>query len=404
VLIQKPRASPDEFEFPGVELLDAVIGEIPDERIFSRHDFFEIEANFPGADAPYPRMADEVHHFGGIKQRLCRHATTQDAQPADFFATFDDGSIQSGARGRPRRCVTAAATANHRHVKIKSAPLLHLASMSQKLDADKRAAETCRLCRAGFSRAKFICAPRDCLDNYFMRLNRAGLFLLIVLLVVVPLFEGFGGTAGHDFAQWEKEIAAFEALDRTHPPPRRGLLFVGSSTIRKWTTLAADFPNQPVLNRGFGGSEIVDSTHFADRIVFPYAPRMIFFRAGGNDLWAGKTPEAVFADFKEFVAKVQTRLPKTEIIFISWCPTPSRWKQHDKEKALNAMVADYAHRTPHLQYIETYDMVLGADGQPRPELFLPDQLHFNAAGYRLLTERVRPFLPRSPGNLRKDRQ
>jgi lysophospholipase L1-like esterase len=57
-------------------------------------------------------------------------------------------------------------------------------------------------------------------------------------------------------------------------------------------------------------------------------------------------------------------------------------------------VKEYARHTPHLKYIETSDMVLGADGKPRPELFRADKLHFRAAGYRLLAERVRPFLPK----------
>ncbi len=227
-----------------------------------------------------------------------------------------------------------------------------------------------------------------------MNLNRAALFSLICFFVIAPPRVAPGAETGHDFGKWESEIAAFEAMDRTNPPPKHALLFIGSSTIRKWTTLAGDFPDQRVINRGFGGSEIVDSTHFADRIVFPYAPRMIFFRAGGNDLWAGKSPEEVFADFKAFVARVRTKLPETEIVFISWSPTPARWTQRDEEKALNAMVEEYARRTPHLQYLETYAMVLGADGKPRPELFLADQLHYNVAGYQLLAERVRPFLPK----------
>jgi len=200
-----------------------------------------------------------------------------------------------------------------------------------------------------------------------------------------------GAETNHNFAQWEKEIAAFEQSDLTNPPPRGAVEFLGSSTIRRWTTLAQDFPGQPVYNRGFGGSEIADSTHFAPRIVFPYAPRMIVFRAGGNDLWAGKSPEQVFADFKKFVAVIHAQLPDTEIIFISWNPTPSRWKQHEQEKELNRLVENFVRQTPHLKYIETYDLPLGADGQPRPELFVADQLHFNAAGYKLLTERVRPL-------------
>ena len=125
----------------------------------------------------------------------------------------------------------------------------------------------------------------------------------------------------------------------------------------------------------------------------PYEPRAIFLRAGGNDLWAGKSSEEVFADFKEFVAKVHSKLPSTEIIFISLSPSIQRWKQADKEKALNSMVEQYCKQTPRLKYIDTYSLPLGPDGKPRPELFVEDKLHFNAEGYKLLVERVRPYLP-----------
>ncbi len=135
--------------------------------------------------------------------------------------------------------------------------------------------------------------------------------------------------AAHDFAQWEDEIAAFERADRAKAPPQGAVLFIGSSTIRMWTSLAQDFPQVPVINRGFGGSEIVDATHFAPRIIFPYAPRAIYLRSGGNDLWNGKSVEQVFGDFKDFVATVQAKLPATDIIFISLCPSIARWKQAD---------------------------------------------------------------------------
>lgn len=181
-------------------------------------------------------------------------------------------------------------------------------------------------------------------------------------------------------------------MDATNPPPKDGIEFIGSSTIGRWKTLARDFPAQPVFDRGFGGSEIVDATHFADRIIFPYAPRQIFFRAGGNDLWAGKSPEQVFADYQEFVTLVHKKLPATEIFFISLSPSPARWKQHEEEKTLNVMVAGFIRDKPWLKYIETYDIPLDAQGRPRPDLFVADKLHFNAAGYQLLAARVRPFV------------
>ena len=199
--------------------------------------------------------------------------------------------------------------------------------------------------------------------------------------------------ARHDFARWEPAIAAFEAADRANPPPKGGILFIGSSTIRLWKTLAKDFPDHTVINRGFGGSEIADSTHFADRIIFPYAPKQIFLRAGGNDIHAGRLPEEVAADFADFVRVVHGRLPDAKIVYIAVNPAPSRWDENDKYRNLNKRIRELAMRVPRVSYVDAYDISLTADGRARPELFVTDMLHFNADGYKLLAERVRPYLP-----------
>lgn len=189
--------------------------------------------------------------------------------------------------------------------------------------------------------------------------------------------------------KWEKEIAAFERADAANPPPKGALLFIGPSTIRMWKTLKEDFPRHTVINRGFGGSQIADATRFAQRIVFPYTPKAVYLRSGGNDLWAGKSVDQVFADFQTFVETVHAKLPETDIVYISTSPSPSRWKQAEMTKELNAKIAAFIQGKPRLRYLETYDLVLGADGKPRPELFIKDMLHFNAEGYKLLAGRVR---------------
>ncbi len=224
-------------------------------------------------------------------------------------------------------------------------------------------------------------------------LKRVACGLLVVFLLVDGARTVWGAETNHNFARWEKEIAAFEQMDRTNPPPKGAVFFIGSSTIRRWQTLARDFPRHRVLNRGFGGSEIPDATHFADRIIFPYAPRMIVLRSGGNDLVRGKSPAQVFADFRAFVATIHAKLPETEIVFISVNPSPKYWERRQTFQALNALIAAFVRGQPRLKYIETYPMVLGDDGQPRAELFVADQLHFSAAGYVLLADKVRPFLP-----------
>lgn len=192
--------------------------------------------------------------------------------------------------------------------------------------------------------------------------------------------------------RWEPEIRAFEAADRTNPPPQGGILFIGSSSIRLWKTLAQDFPEYPVINRGFGGSQIADSVHYAHRIVVPYAPRLIVMYAGGNDINAGKSPEQVCADFWTFVQTVRRHLPETRIAYISIAPNPARWAQVDQVRAANACIQALCRTNAHLAFIDVFPHMLGPDGQPRPELFSADRLHMNAQGYALWTRLVRPFL------------
>ena len=120
---------------------------------------------------------------------------------------------------------------------------------------------------------------------------------------------------------------------------------------------------------------------------------MIFIRAGGNDLWAGKSVARVVGDFKAFVARVRKRLPQAEIVYIAWSPSVARWKEADQEKAMNRQIEAYVRQSPGLKYVDTWSIPLNAAGQPRPELFRPDGLHFNALGYQELIRRVGPFLP-----------
>jgi lysophospholipase L1-like esterase len=204
--------------------------------------------------------------------------------------------------------------------------------------------------------------------------------------------EASSYAAKRDYAKWEKEVAAYEASDRQKPPPKGGILFIGSSTIRFWKTLATDYPDHKVVNRGFGGTEIVDSTHFADRLIFPHEPKQIFLRAGGNDIHNGRTPSQVAADFADFVSVVHARLPKTEIIYIGVSPAPSRWGESDKYRELNRLIRQMALEMPRVGFVDTFDMVVRADGDPREDLFVKDRLHFNPDGYKLLADRVRPFL------------
>ena len=217
-----------------------------------------------------------------------------------------------------------------------------------------------------------------------------------VAAVLLPLVVQAlaGQTAQRDSSRWEPAIRAFEAGDRTNPPPRNAVEFIGSSSIRLWTNAPSLLPRHRIFNRGFGGSHLADSIAFVDRIVIPYRPKLVVLYAGDNDISAGKSPAEVFADFKEFARKVHAALPQTKMAFISIKPCPAREKYLDEVQTANRLIKEFIGSDGRLTYLDVFTPSLGADGKPRAELYIKDGLHPNDAGYQLWASLVEPVLDR----------
>jgi lysophospholipase L1-like esterase len=212
------------------------------------------------------------------------------------------------------------------------------------------------------------------------------------LLLLVACASAFAQDASTD--PWEADIARFEASDRAAPPPPGSVVFVGSSSIRLWSTLADDFAGTPVVNRGFGGSRVADATRHASRIVTRYRPRLVVLYAGDNDLAEGRTPREVLADVEAFVAAVHRDAPAAPVVFVSIKPSPARASLLPAMREANALVRAYAGRARGVRYVDVFDPMLGSDGAPRAELFGPDRLHMNARGYALWKRLIAPELRR----------
>jgi lysophospholipase L1-like esterase len=201
-----------------------------------------------------------------------------------------------------------------------------------------------------------------------------------------------GGEAA-EFIEWQSEIAAFAAVDRLDPAPADAVLFVGSSSIRLWHTLAADFPELPTINRGFGGSEIADSVYFAEQLIGPYRPRAIVMYAGGNDLADGKSPGQVRDAFGAFVTQARRWAGEVPFAYLSIKPNLSRRRQLSRIRQANAMIRACAEERG-VDYLDIHRRMLGADGEADPRWFDDDGLHLNAEGYALWTGMVRDWLAR----------
>lgn len=196
--------------------------------------------------------------------------------------------------------------------------------------------------------------------------------------------------------RFESEIRAFEDSDRVSRPRPGGIVFVGSSSIRMWPDLRADFPGLNVIQRGFGGSRLDEVARYTPRIVLPYKPALIVLYAGENDLVEDRTPEQVFESYKSFVKLVRDVLPQTRIVFVSIKPSPSRWELVDKMRATNEMIRAYAATRPGLSFVDVFPMMIGPSGRPRSELFVSDSLHMNQNGYSIWRSVLLPIVSSAP--------
>ena len=222
---------------------------------------------------------------------------------------------------------------------------------------------------------------------------------LILLNLVFPVFGADPrATVEESHQKWEKEITAIENRDARTDSNKHGIVFVGSSSIRKWTSLTEDFPEHHVLNHGFGGSQLSDAVYFADRLVLAYEPTFIVVYAGGNDINAKKTPEQVFESYCAFVTRIRETQPETPIAYISIAGNPKRWSQVPEVIKTNGMIETFTKQHPGLLFIDVFHPMLALNGLPRPEIFSNDNLHMNAEGYKLWAKIVGPYLPSSAGS------
>ena len=193
--------------------------------------------------------------------------------------------------------------------------------------------------------------------------------------------------------RWRETLDAF---DREAVPPRRPIVFVGSSSIRLWKTLAEDMAPLPVLNRGFGGSGLFDTVYWLERLVARHDPAAVVVFAGSNDI-AGESPRSaawVAERFDELVARLRALGCEAPLVYISITPTPSRVAHLAAVRAANELIAARCQSDPSLHFLDTAATMVTPEGLPDPQWFVQDLLHSNAKGYAHWTSTLKPVLAR----------
>ena len=190
------------------------------------------------------------------------------------------------------------------------------------------------------------------------------------------------------------EIANFKKKDSNSFPPPNAILFVGSSSFRKWEDVAGYFPNYTIINRGFGGSTLPDMIRYEKDIIFPYHPKQIVIYCGENDVASSDTVSAqiVFERFKKLYTDIRIVMPDIPVLFVSLKPSLSRWQMRDRMTGANKLIKKYLKKKNNAVFVSVWNVMLGVDGKPMPGIFLEDNLHMNAKGYAIWQKIIEPYL------------
>jgi lysophospholipase L1-like esterase len=200
---------------------------------------------------------------------------------------------------------------------------------------------------------------------------------------------------GHaqDPARFEKEIRAFEIKDSLSVPRANAVLFIGSSTIRRWDSLDTYFKGRYVINRGFGGSHASDLLFYFKRITASWkSPRQILIYEGDNDIAAGKNTDSVLHQLVSIANLARITFPAATLTFLAVKPCPARWKYRKEIEYLNGRLKSFAHSEKDIQFVDVYHPVLNEYGRPTPAFFVADSVHMTAKGYQVWADRITPHL------------
>ncbi len=222
-------------------------------------------------------------------------------------------------------------------------------------------------------------------SHFNMKTSRS--FFLVFFILLLTSFASLGQTI-----PFQDEVKSITARIEKEGWKTNSVLFTGSSSVRLWENLQEKFPETPIINTGFGGSQASDLLVHLDALVIQYQPKKVFIYEGDNDLNEGKEVSLIMNDLDILVNRIHQKLPDTNIVLISAKPSPSRWKLKTSYMVLNDLMRQYATTHEKVNFMNVWNAMLDQNGKPISEIFIADSLHMNEKGYAIWNKSVIPFL------------
>ena len=194
-----------------------------------------------------------------------------------------------------------------------------------------------------------------------------------------------------DPAKWATLVA--KKLKEPTPQPS-AIICIGSSHMANWKTLEADLAPLTIYNMGIGGSRMQHASElFVPKLVIPFKPRAVVLYEGSNDINAGVTPGEVLSQFQAVHQQIHESLPKTRLYVLGVVPSPGkRFERWEAIRSTNALLQSECAAHPWMRFIDTTSPLLGPNGKPNPDYFIPNDIHMTEAGYAIWKATIAPII------------
>ncbi len=193
--------------------------------------------------------------------------------------------------------------------------------------------------------------------------------------------------------RYDKTIYNFLQNDSVNINRKTDIVFVGSSSIRKWDSLYVDMDTLQVLNRGFGGSTVPEVIYYFDVLIHKHQPSKVVFYSGDNDIaMLYSTNKQVLSSYKTFCNLFAKKLPNSELLILSIKPSPGRmyfWPQMEK---MNVLIEQFCETKKKCTFIDISSPMFDNEKKLRTDIFLKDKIHLNLKGYKIWKNIIYPLL------------
>jgi lysophospholipase L1-like esterase len=195
------------------------------------------------------------------------------------------------------------------------------------------------------------------------------------------------------------------AAARKNPPAHGDIICIGSSHMELWKTASEDLAPLTLYNYGIGGSRMDQAADFfIDNLAIAFKPRAVILYEGSNDIADGAKPEDVLANFQRLRRKLHAALPETRLYVLGLVPSPGkRFEKIGDIRKTDELLRKECETQPWMKFIDTTTPLIGPDGQPKAECFIPGDIHMLPAGYAIWKSVLSPVVVPAEKPFEKDR-